>query len=71
MTWLLAATSLVATVLNIRRIRWCFALWTVTNATWAAVDFAAGLPAQGTLMCIYAGLAVWGHLAWRPRHEPA
>lgn len=64
-TWALAGLSLVGVVLNIRKHRACFAIWTGTNATWSAVDFAAGLPAQGCLMAVYAGLAVWGWIAWR------
>jgi len=67
MTWLLAFLSLAATVLNIRRVRACFAIWAGTNTAWAIADFAHGLPAQGLLMVVYAGLAVWGWSAWRPR----
>lgn len=70
MTWLVAALSLGATVMNIRRVRACFLIWTGTNATWAAYDFAHGLPAQGVLMTIYSGLAVWGYVAWG-RHRAA
>ena len=68
MTWLVAIASLTATALNIRKVRACFAIWTVTNAAWAAYDFAHGLPAQGSLMCVYAAMAVWGWFAWSPRH---
>jgi nicotinamide riboside transporter PnuC len=64
--WLLAAASLTGVVLNIRRHRASFAIWTVSNGIWCAVDAAAGLPAQATLMAAYAGLAVWGFIAWRP-----
>ena len=67
MTWLVASASLFATWLNIRRIRACFAIWFATNVTWAGYDFTHGLPAQGCLMLTYAGLAVWGWRAWRPR----
>ena len=63
--WLLAAASLTGVVLNIRRHRSCFAIWAVSNTLWCAVDTAAGLAAQATLMAIYAGLAVWGFIAWR------
>ncbi len=69
MTWILALASLAATVLNIRRVRACFIIWTATNASWAAVDFAAGLPAQGTLMCVYCALAIWGFAAWGRRRR--
>ena len=63
--WLLAAASLVGVVLNIRRRRACFAIWTATNAGWCGIDLQAGLLAQAALMAAYAGLAVWGFLAWR------
>ncbi len=70
MTWLVACASLVATVMNIRRVRWCFLIWSVTNAAWACYDFAHGLPAQGVLMCIYSALAIYGFVAWgrKPLH---
>ncbi|HEX5010325.1 MAG TPA: nicotinamide mononucleotide transporter [Planctomycetota bacterium] len=70
LSWLVALASLVGVVLNIRKRRACFAVWCCTNATWSAVDLHAGLHAQAALMAVYAGLAVWGFIAWRPR-EPA
>ena len=69
MTWIVAGASLFATWLNIRRVRWCFAIWFCTNVAWAMYDFAHGLPAQGTPMCVYALLAVWGWCEWGRRHE--
>ena len=71
MTWLVAGASLLATWLNIRRIRACFAIWFLTNVAWAGYDFAHGLPAQGCLMCVYAALAVWGSFAWGEKHVQA
>ena len=71
MTWLVAAASLTATWLNIRRVRACFAIWFCTNVAWAGYDFAHGLPAQGALMVVYAGLAVWGWIAWGRRRSEA
>lgn len=65
-SWALAAASLVGVWLNIRKDRRCFSLWLVTNTSWAAVDFHAGLHAQGALMSIYAAMAAWGWLAWSP-----
>jgi nicotinamide riboside transporter PnuC len=68
--WLIAAASLAGVVLNIRRRRACFAIWMATNTSWCVVDAHAGLPAQASLMAVYAGLAVWGYLAWRPPAPP-
>ncbi len=67
--WLVATASLVGVVLNIRRSRASFAIWIPTNVTWCAIDVAAGLHAQAALMAVYAGLAVWGYVAWRPAPE--
>jgi hypothetical protein len=44
-TWLVAAVSLFATWLNIRKVRLCFAIWFVTNAKWAVYDSAHDLSA--------------------------
>ncbi len=68
MTWLVAGFSLLATWLNVRRVRTCFAIWFCTNVTWSVYDFAHDLPAQGYLMLVYAALAVWGWFAWRQDH---
>lgn len=67
MSWLVALASLAATVLNVRKHRASFAIWFFTNTAWSAYDFAHGLPAQGCLMATYAGLAVYGWIAWRKR----
>lgn len=64
LTWCLAALSLVGVLLNIRKDRRCFACWVVSNASWAAVDWSNGLPAQAALMAVYTGLAVHGWRAW-------
>jgi len=69
--WLLAAVSLVGVALNIRKRRESFAIWMATNTLWCAVDAAAGLYAQAALMAVYAGLAVWGFVAWRPASTPS
>jgi nicotinamide riboside transporter PnuC len=64
LTWMLAGLSLLGVLLNIRKDRRCFALWTLTNASWAVVDWSKGLPAQAALMAVYTGLAVHGWRAW-------
>ena len=66
MHWLVAGASLMGVVLNILKDRRCYGIWVVTNTTWAAVDWGRGLYAQATLMAVYAGLAIWGWIAWRP-----
>jgi nicotinamide mononucleotide transporter len=69
MLWILAAASLFATVLNVKRRRECYAIWIVTNASWVAVDVAHGIYPQAALQAVYCGLAVWGLIEWT-RHKP-
>ena len=64
-TWAITVASLIGVVANIKKKRWCFGVWLVTNALWAIVDFANGLPAQGWLFVVYTGLAIWGLREWR------
>ncbi|MFQ5471264.1 MAG: nicotinamide mononucleotide transporter [Dehalococcoidia bacterium] len=67
MTWMIAIASLLGVVLNVYKLRLCFALWLVSNTSWAIVDFAHGLPAQGALQSVYACLSVWGWFKWKPQ----
>ncbi len=65
MTWLLTLLSILGVILNIRKSRACFYIWAGTNASWAVVDYQAGLHAQAALFAVYFSLAVWGIWAWR------
>ncbi len=67
--WVTARASLVAVWLNIKQRAVCFAIWAVTNATWAAVDYLHGIYAQATLQLVYLGLSIYGLLKWRSREE--
>lgn len=66
--WVVTVTSIVGTVANIYKRRWCFGVWLVTNSLWTAYDVWLGAWAQAALMAVYTGLAVWGLIQWR-RHE--
>ena len=63
-SWFISALALVGVVLNIYKVRWCFAVWLCTNCAWMIVDFAAGLYAQAALFAVYTVLAVWGLVRW-------
>jgi nicotinamide riboside transporter PnuC len=67
MTWALAGLSIVGVILNIKRSRAGFLLWCATNASWAIIDYRAGLYAQSVLFVVYFILAVWGFYAWKPK----
>ena len=63
--WLTALLSLAGVILNIRRHRACFAIWTVTNAAWAGIDAHAGIYSQSCLHATYVALAVYGWFSWK------
>ncbi len=63
--WLTAGAALFGVWLNIHHRRACFAIWAVTNAIWAIVDFRHGLPAQGALQAVYFALSLYGLWRWR------
>lgn len=63
--WLLTGLSLVGVVLNIKRKKSCFIIWSFTNAAWALIDLYVGLYAQAALFAIYFVLAIWGFMVWK------
>ena len=67
LTVVLTISALVGVILNIKKNVLCFYIWLVTNISWAIVDFYKGIPAQGILFTIYAGLAVYGIIEWRKK----
>ena len=63
--WGTAALSLLAVWLNIHGRRVCFAIWAMTNATWAVVDYLHEIHAQAALQLAYLALSVYGLIKWR------
>ena len=65
LTGILTAASIAGVILNIRRLRSSFYIWSVTNLSWAAVDFYREIYAQAVLFLIYFALAIYGIWAWK------
>jgi len=63
--WVLTALSVFGVVLNIHRIQLCFVVWSITNTSWAIIDFRAGLYQQSALFVLYLLLSLWGLIKWR------
>ncbi len=63
--WLVTLASLIGVVANIKKKRWCFGIWLVTNTIWCVYDFMLGAIAQSALFAVYVGLAIWGLWEWR------
>ena len=65
--WIVTAASIVGTVANIYKRRWCFYVWAATNSVWVSYDLWKGAPAQAALMAVYTGLAIWGTIQWKKK----
>ena len=68
-TWMLTALSLAGTVLNVKKIKYCFYIWTAANILWLAFDIYAGLYSRAVLDAVHLGFAVWGIKAWGKKSE--
>jgi len=64
-TWLLTALNLVGTVLNVKKVKYCFYIWLLANAFWLAYDVYVGLYSRAVLDAVHFGLAAWGIIAWK------
>lgn len=67
--WITTVLSITGVILNIKRLRMCFFIWTFTNASWMVIDFYKGIYAQAFLFLVYTLLAVWGIISWGAKKE--
>lgn len=62
--WTLTIVSIVAAVLNIKKRRSSFAIYTIANIGWIAVNIYHGIYAQAALFLVFTGLSTWGWIEW-------
>jgi len=65
--WILTMVSIIAAVLNIKKRRSSFAIYTVANIGWIAVNVYHGIYAQAALFLVFTGLSTWGWIEWGKR----
>ncbi len=70
MPWLLTGLSILGAVLNIKKRRSGFAVYTVANMGWIAVDLYNGIYAQAALFAVFTGLSAWGWIEWGKKEWP-
>jgi len=63
-TWSLTGLSILGAVLNVRKKRICFAIYTAANLGWVIVDIYYHIYAQAALFIVFTGLSIWGWLEW-------
>ncbi|MGB9712336.1 MAG: nicotinamide mononucleotide transporter [Dissulfurimicrobium sp.] len=63
-TWGLASLSILGAVLNIKKRRSGFAVYTAANIGWVFVDLYYGIYAQAVLFLVFTALSTWGWIEW-------
>ena len=63
--WIVTAVCLGGTVLNVKKVRWCFHLWALGNIAWLAIDLGNALYSWAFLDLVQLALAIWGAVEWR------
>ena len=63
-TWSLTLLSIVGAILNIKKRRSGFAVYTVANIGWIIVDIYHGIYAQAALFVVFTFLSTWGWIEW-------
>jgi Nicotinamide mononucleotide transporter len=66
-TWIIAGMALIGTYLNVKRNRYGFALWMITNSYFSILNIRLGSYPQSALFFVYFILAVYGFIAWHRR----
>ena len=69
-TWSLTLLSIFGAILNIKKRRSGFAVYTLANLGWIIVDIYHGIYAQAALFVVFTGLSIWGWIEWGRRRWP-
>lgn len=64
-TYIVMAASMVGTIANSCKKRWCFYIWLCTNAFWCVYNFSIGQTAQGLLYTFHFSMAILGIYQWK------
>ena len=62
---LITIASIIGTIANIYKKRWCFIIWLFTNGFWCIYDISIGAYSQAILFAVYFMLAIHGSIKWR------
>ncbi len=68
--WSLTVLSIIGAVLNIKKKRSSFAVYTVANIGWVIVDIERGIYAQAVLFVVFTALSTWGWIEWGKKQWP-
>ena len=67
--WLVTALSTLGMFLNVKKIRFCFIIWAITNTIWIIHNYNIKEYAQSFSYVVALGSAIWGFIAWRHKND--
>lgn len=62
--WMVTSIAIIGVILNIKKDKRCFIIWTFTNGAFALESFIYGAYNMSFLFSIYFILALWGLKSW-------
>ena len=69
MTWIVTLFALAGVILNIKKDKKCFIIWSFTNLFWCVHNFRISEYALSALFAVYFVLAVAGLWRWKRDDE--
>ena len=66
--WTATAICIAGTVINVKRVNWCFVLWAAGETMWICYDLGVKNVPRSILDAVGLALAVWG--AWENLIKP-
>ena len=68
-SYVLAAVSITGTILNVKKIKYCFYIWAFTNTAWIVYDVYMHTWGRVPVDVINLIIAVWGIFSWSKKTE--
>jgi nicotinamide riboside transporter PnuC len=62
--WIATILTLIGVGLNVKKNRWCFAIWLVGNIMWVIIQVSAGIWGMALCQVVFCGTCIWGWVAW-------
>ena len=63
--WVLSFIGIVGFLLNIKKKKSCFVLWTISNAGFIVVNILTGTYGQLPPWVVYLAMGIYGYIRWR------
>lgn len=63
-SWFLTSLSIAGAIMNVKKMRSSFAVYTIANLGWILVDLYYEIYAQAALFVIFTAISIWGWLNW-------